>query len=70
MKFDHEFADLWGWLVDGQEEEDEDEEDYLPHSISAPILVGIQCRHCQCLFGILEDYSGPALRFLDTLNVT
>jgi len=51
MEFDQELADLWGWLVGGQE-------DYLPHLISLPILVGIQCPCYQHLLCIAEDYSG------------
>jgi hypothetical protein len=37
-------------------------------SISPPILVGIQCPHCQSLLGMFEDCSGPAWPFLDTVK--
>ena len=44
-------------LVGGQVEK---KEDYLPHLISPPMLVGIQCPYCQHLLCIAEDYSGSA----------
>jgi len=62
-EFDKELADLWGWLVEGPEEEG-----YIPHSISLPLLVRIQSPRCHCLLGILVDYSGPAWWFLDTVK--
>lgn len=65
VEFDQGLADLWGWLVT---EEYEQEEGYLPPSISPPILVQYQCPRCQGLFGMLEDYRGAAWQFLDTIN--
>jgi len=44
------------------------EEGYLSHLISPPVLVGIQCPRCQCLLVMLENYSGSAWRFLDTVK--
>jgi len=65
MEFDQELADLWGWLVGGQVEK---KEDHLPHLISPPILVGIQCPCYQCLLCIPEDYSWSAWRFLNSVK--
>jgi len=65
MEFDQELADLWCWLVGGQEEK---KEDNLPNLISPLILVGIQCPHFQCLLCMLEDYSGSAWWFLDSVK--
>jgi hypothetical protein len=65
MEFDQELADLWVWLVGGQVEK---KEDYLPHLISPPMLVGIQCPCCQCLLCIAEDYSGSAWQFLNSVK--
>jgi len=65
MEFDQELADLWGWLIGGQVEK---KEDYLPHLISPPMLVGIRCPCCQCLLCIAEDYSGSAWRFLNSVK--
>jgi len=44
------------------------EEGYLPHLISPPILVGIQCPYIQSLFGILENYSAAVWQFLETVK--
>jgi len=49
--------DLLGWVVRGDEDE---EEGYLPNTISPPNLVGIECPCCQGLFGMVEDYSRAA----------
>jgi len=57
MEFDQELADLWGWLVGGQVEK---KEDYLPHLISPPILIGIQHPCWKSHLCIAEDYSGSA----------
>jgi len=65
MEFDQELADLWWWLTGGQVEK---KENYLPHLISPPMLVGIQCPGCQCLLCIAEDYSGSAWRFLNSVK--
>jgi len=46
----------------------EEEEGYLPNSIPPPILVGIRRPHCQCLLGMLEDYSESAWQFLDIVK--
>jgi len=63
VQFDLELADLWEWLVGGEEKEG-----YLPNSISPPMLVGIQYCRCQYLLGILEDHPGPAWRVLNTVK--
>jgi hypothetical protein len=65
MQFDQEMVDLWGLLVGGQAEK---KGNYLPHMISPPMLVGIQCPCCQCLLGIPEDYSGSAWQFLNSVK--
>jgi len=65
MEFVQELADLWVWLVGGQVEK---KEDYLPHLISPPMLVGIQCPCCQRLLCIAEDYSGSAWQFLNSVK--
>ena len=65
MEFDQELADLWGWLVGAQVEK---KEDYLPHLISPPMLVGIQCLCFQCLLCIPEGYSQLVWQFLDSVK--
>jgi len=51
-------------LVGGKEEE----EGYLPNSISPPILVVIQCSNFQSLFSMLEDYSTAAWLFQEGVD--
>jgi hypothetical protein len=36
----------------------EEEDDYVPLTISPRIMVGIQCPRCPSLLGMLEDYLG------------
>jgi len=65
MELAQKLADLWGWLAGEQVEK---KENYLPHLISPPILVGIQQPCCQYHLCIAEDYSGSAWRFLNSVK--
>jgi hypothetical protein len=56
-----------GWVV-GEEEDDEEEQGYLLHSISQPIMVGIECPRCRNLSSMPKHYSEAVWQIIKTVK--
>jgi len=64
IDLEHKLADIREFLVTGPVEK----KNYLPHLISPPMLIRIQCPCCLYLLCIEEDYSGSACQFLNSIK--